>query len=131
MRRSAARYARALRGDAVSNHRVASGLLIALCALLLAVAAVTGYADRVLFDADRFAARTATALQDPDVRTVVAERVTDQLVLRNRPDLLTARPLIAGAVGGLVAATPSPASCARRRATPTAPCSTATRTRSR
>ena len=87
----------------MSNHRVASGLLTALCALLLAGAAVTGYADRVLFDADRFAARTATALQDPDVRTVAAERVTDQLVLRNRPDLLTARPLIAGAVGGLVA----------------------------
>ena len=86
----------------MSSHRVASGLLVALTALLLAGAAVTGYLDRVLFDGDRFAARTTTALRDPDVRTVIADRVTDQLVLRNRPDLLAARPLIAGAVSGLV-----------------------------
>jgi hypothetical protein len=86
----------------VTPHRVASRLLVALCALLLAGAATAGYADRVLFDGDRFAARTTTALQDPDVRTVIADRVTDQLVLRNRPDLLTARPLISGAVSGLV-----------------------------
>ena len=72
----------------MSSHRVASGLLVALTALLLAGAAVTGYLDRVLFDGDRFAARTTTALRDPDVRTVIADRVTDQLVLRNRPDLL-------------------------------------------
>ena len=86
----------------MSSHRVASGLLVALTALLLAGAAVTGYLDRVLFDGDRFAARTTTALRDPDVRTVIADRVTDQLVLRNRPDLLAARPLIAGAVSGVV-----------------------------
>ena len=36
------------------------------------------------------------------MRTVIADRVTDQLVLRNRPDLLAARPLIAGTVSGLV-----------------------------
>lgn len=84
------------------SQRVASGLLVALTALLLAGAATTGYADRVLFDGDRFAARTTTALQDPDVRAVIADRVTDQLVLRNRPDLLAARPLIAGAVSGVV-----------------------------
>src|SRR5215212_7067555 len=86
----------------VTPHRASSRLLVALCALLLAGAATAGYADRVLFDGDRFAARTTTALQDPDVRTVIADRVTDQLVLRNRPDLLTARPLISGAVSGLV-----------------------------
>ena len=33
---------------------------------------------------------------------MIADRVTDQLVLRNRPDLLAARPLIAGAVSGVV-----------------------------
>ena len=86
----------------MSGRGAASALLVALTALLLVLAAVAGYADRVLFDADRFADRATTALQDPEVRVLAAERVTDGLVLANRPDLLAARPLIAGAVSGLV-----------------------------
>jgi hypothetical protein len=76
--------------------------LAALAALLLAAAALTGYAARALLDADRFSDRAAVALQDDRVRTVLAERITDDLVLANEPDLVAARPLIASAVGGAI-----------------------------
>ena len=73
-----------------------------LAAVLLLLATLAGYAWRVLFDADQFAGRAAATLQDERVRTVLADRVTDELVLANEPDLIAARPLIASAVSGMV-----------------------------
>jgi hypothetical protein len=49
-----------------------------------------------------FANRATATLDDPSVRDLLAERVTDRLVLRNRSELLTARPLIISAVSGIV-----------------------------
>jgi hypothetical protein len=86
----------------VTARRVAAGVLVVLTAMLLAAAAVTTYAARVAFDDDRFADRAIATLQDPSVRTLLADRVTDELVIANRQDLLAARPLIAGAVSGIV-----------------------------
>ena len=76
--------------------------LVVLASLLLFGAVLAGYARRTLFDSERFANRATAALQDPAVRTVIGERVTDQLVLHNEADLLAARPLIASAVSGIV-----------------------------
>jgi hypothetical protein len=80
-----------------------SRLLVVLAAVLLLGATVTAYLDRTLFDSDRFADHAAAAVRDDRVRTAVADKVTDDLVLRTEPDLVAARPLIAAAVSGVVA----------------------------
>jgi hypothetical protein len=56
----------------------------------------------VLLDADRFADRATTTLRDPSVRALIADRVTDELVLDRAPDLIAARPLISPTVSDLV-----------------------------
>jgi hypothetical protein len=81
---------------------VAARVLFVATAILLIAAVLAGYAWRALFDSDQFANRATAALQDPSVRELVADRVTDDLLLRAQPDLLAARPIIASAVDGIV-----------------------------
>ena len=81
---------------------VARRTLVVAAPVLLVAAALAGYASHALFDSDRFANRVAASVQASGVRTVIAERVTDRLVLANQPDLIAARPIIASAVSGLV-----------------------------
>ena len=69
--------------------------------VLLVLTALVGYARLALVDSDGFANRATATLKDPSVRTLVAERVTDDLVLSNRSELLAARPLIISAVSGI------------------------------
>jgi hypothetical protein len=84
------------------TRRTAASVLTVVAAILLVGAAVAGYAQRALLDSDQFADRATAALRDPAVSSVVGEKVTDGLVLRNEPDLVTARPLIVSAVSGVV-----------------------------
>ena len=77
-------------------------LLVVLASVLLAATTLAAYARLAVFDSDAFANRASAALQDPGVRAVIGERVTDRLVLSNEPDLIAARPLIASAVSGIV-----------------------------
>jgi len=86
----------------VTARRIAAGVLVGLTAILLIATTLSAYAARVAFDADRFSDRATTTLRDPSVRALIADRVTDELILRNQPDLLAARPLIASAVSGIV-----------------------------
>jgi hypothetical protein len=83
------------------RERAATGLVV-LASLLLVAATVVGYARLAVFDSDRFADRAAAALREPGVRTIVGERLTDQLVLPTEPDLIASRPLIVSAVSGIV-----------------------------
>ena len=76
--------------------------LVVLASVLLVGASLAAYARIALFDADNFADRAAASLQEPSVRTLIAERVTDDVVLRNEADLLAARPIIESAVSGIV-----------------------------
>ena len=87
-------------------RRSSATALVVLTSLLLFGAALAGYARRAFFNSDRFANRATAALEDSSVRTAIAERVTDQLVLRNEADLLAARPIIASAVSGIVGSAP-------------------------
>ncbi len=73
-----------------------------MAAVLLLLFTLTGYARRALFNSDQFANRAAATLKNDSVRNVVAQRVTDELVLKNEADLLAARPLIQSAVAGIV-----------------------------
>ena len=104
--------------------------LVVLAAIFMVLALVAGYARRTIVDSDQFANRATAALRDESVRTVIAERVTDEVVLKRQADLLAARPLIEAAVSGIVGGGAFPGSSAPLSATSTAPSSTATRTRS-
>jgi hypothetical protein len=84
------------------TRRIAAPALAALAALALLVAVVVGYANDALFDSGDFSERAVAALQDDAVRTEVADRVTDDLVLRAEADLVGFRPLIEGVVDGIV-----------------------------
>jgi hypothetical protein len=67
----------------------------------LVVAGLLQYAQRTTFRSDPFADRVELALERPAVRTAVARRLTN-VVIAVRPNLLTARPLIAIAAGRVV-----------------------------
>src|SRR5262249_13907771 len=84
-------------------RRVGAAVLVWLTALLLLFATVLGYARRSLFDSDQFAARAAATLQDDSVRSLIAERVTDQVVLKQQANLIAARPIIEQVVSSIVA----------------------------
>ncbi len=83
-------------------RRFAPSALVVLSSLLLIAAALMAYSRRVLFDSDQFANRAAATLHDARVRTLVADEVTDRLVLARQSDLLAARPIISSAVAGVV-----------------------------
>jgi hypothetical protein len=81
---------------------LAARVLVVLTAIVMVFALAAGYTRRAVVDSDQFANRATAALRDDSVRTVIAERVTDQVVLRRQADLLAARPLIESAVSGIV-----------------------------
>src|SRR6188472_75749 len=83
-------------------RRLTASVLVVLTSLLLVAATVAGYARRAFVDSSQFADRATATLRDPSVRTLVGERVTDQVVLHNQADLLAARPVIASAIGSVI-----------------------------
>jgi hypothetical protein len=84
------------------SRRLLSGLLVALAALALALSLLTGYAKHNLFNSDQFANRAAASLKDDAVSEQLATRITDDLVLRQDPDLIGFRPLIESATAGIL-----------------------------
>jgi hypothetical protein len=88
--------------DSVRARGLGARGLVVLGAVLLVLATFAGYARHVLFNSDQFASRAADTLKDDSVRNLIAERVTDELVLRHEANLLAARPLIESAVSNLV-----------------------------
>jgi hypothetical protein len=85
-------------------------------AFLVVGGVVLGYANRVVFRSDAFAARSADALADPRVSGFVAERIADEVTAQDR-DLLAFRPLIVGAARTVVASEPFRALFRRAAAT--------------
>ena len=76
--------------------------LVVLAAVLLVLATLAGYVRHTLINSDQFASRAADTLKDPSVRNLIAQRATDELVLKKEADLLAARPLIESALSNLV-----------------------------
>ncbi|MGO9957996.1 MAG: hypothetical protein ACLP50_18855 [Solirubrobacteraceae bacterium] len=70
-------------------------------ALLLAL--VSGYVSETIVDSGQFTSRATTVLDDGAARTLIATRITDQLVSIDEPVLSVARPIIQTAVGAAVA----------------------------
>jgi hypothetical protein len=69
-------------------------------AVLLAL--IVGYVRHVAVDSGQFANRATAALRDDSVKSLIARRVTDDVVLEKQGDLLAARPIIESAVSGIV-----------------------------
>src|SRR4051794_3742520 len=66
------------------------------------LALVAAYARQSVVNSDQFANRATDALRDDTVRSLIAEKITDEVVLKNKPDLVAARPLIESVASGVV-----------------------------
>src|SRR3712207_6470965 len=84
------------------GRRLAVAVLMVLGVVAMVLALMAGYVRRAVVDSDQFANRATVALSDESVRTLVAEQVTDKLVLRRASDLTAARPLIQSVVSSVV-----------------------------
>jgi hypothetical protein len=77
-------------------------VLVALASLAVVLALVVGYVERAAVNSDQFANRAAAALREPSVRTLIARRITDEVVLKRESNLLAARPIIQSVVSQAV-----------------------------
>ena len=78
-----------------------AAVLRLLGVVLVVLGIVLAYANRVVFDAAAFAARSALALRDDRVAGFVAERIADQAIAR-KPDLIAVRPVVVTAARTVV-----------------------------
>lgn len=92
----------AARGGASRGRRIASGALIVLAVIALVLALIVGYVQRAAVNSDQFANRATVALGDDSVRTLIAGKVTDELVLARASELTAARPLVQSVVSSVV-----------------------------
>jgi hypothetical protein len=76
--------------------------LVVLASVGMVLALAAGYARRAVVDSDQFANRATVALSDDNVKSLIAERITDDVVLKNQQDLLAARPIIQSVASGVV-----------------------------
>ncbi|HRI59195.1 MAG TPA: hypothetical protein PK228_05720, partial [Saprospiraceae bacterium] len=95
--------------SASSSPSPARAYFAATCSVLgvviLALGIILAYASRILFNSEAFADRVAASLADPDVAGYIADRVTDQVIAKER-DVTAYKPLIAATTRSLVASEP-------------------------
>jgi hypothetical protein len=82
----------------MSGHarQLMARVLVVVASAGMVLALVAGYVRRAGVDSDQFANRATAALRDDSVRTLVAERITDQVVLRNERGSLSGRDTLNG-----------------------------------
>jgi hypothetical protein len=76
--------------------------LVVLASVAMVLALAAGYARRAVVDSDQFANRATAALADDNVKSLIADKITDDVVLKNQRDLLSARPIIQSVASGIV-----------------------------
>ena len=76
--------------------------LVALAAVAIVLALLVGYVQRAAVDSDQFANRATVALTDDSVRSLIAQRITDDVVLKHEANLLAARPIIQSLASSIV-----------------------------
>jgi hypothetical protein len=84
-----------------SLRRRASVALVALTSFVLAGTALCGYTRWEIVDSQAFSSRAAAALDDREVRAVLADRIVDALTRRQAPNALVVRPVAVAAVAAL------------------------------
>ena len=77
-------------------------VLVVVASVAIVLALLAGYVRRAAVDSDQFANRATAALRSDPVRSLAAERVTDQIIIKHQSDLIGARPLIASVVSSVV-----------------------------
>jgi hypothetical protein len=75
---------------------------VVLASLAVMLALVVAYARQAAVDSNQLANRATVALHDDSVRLLIAQKVTDELVLRNEADLIAARPIIESVASEIV-----------------------------
>ena len=88
------------------GREVVARVLVFVSAVLVVAAVVAGYVRYQLLSERPFSDRAGAALADPDVRSVLSREITDRVILRSEPDLVSAKPLIESAVAGLTGSPP-------------------------
>lgn len=88
------------------RRRIAARVLVVVASFVLLLAFVAAYVKGAAIDSDQFANRATAALENEDVRNLLAEKVTDDLVLKKDEDLLAARPLIESAASTVMGSRP-------------------------
>jgi hypothetical protein len=81
---------------------LAARVLVVLACVVLVLALVAGYVRLAVINSDQFANRATAALRDDSVKSLIAEKITDDIVLKNEADLLAARPIIESVAGEIV-----------------------------
>lgn len=81
------------------GRSIAAAACAVLAVLALAASGILLYLRIEVLDEDRFADRAVAAVQDPQVRAAIAERIVSEAI-DFRPDLQAARPVLVGAVRG-------------------------------
>jgi hypothetical protein len=81
---------------------IAARTLVVLASLVAVLGLVAGYARQTVVNSDQFANRATAALRDDSVRSLIAEKITDEVVLKNQADLVAARPIIESVASGIV-----------------------------
>ena len=83
-------------------RRPAARALVVLAAVAIVLALVAAYARQAAVNSDQFANRAAAALRDDSVSSLVAQKITDEVVLKQKADLLAARPIIESVASDVV-----------------------------
>ncbi len=79
-----------------------SWALVVVASISIVLALLVGYVRRAAVDSDQFANRATAALRSDSVRSLAAQRITDQIILEHKSDLLAARPIIESVVSSVV-----------------------------
>ena len=88
--------------DSLPGRQYVALALVVLASAAIVLALVAAYARQAAVDSDQFANRATTALRDDSVRSLIAQKVTDDVVLRNEEDLIAARPIIESVASEIV-----------------------------
>ena len=86
----------------VDSRQLATRVLVVLASLAIVLALVTAYVRHAAVDSDQFANRATVALRDSSVRSLIAQKLTDEVILKNKADLIAARPIIESVASDVV-----------------------------
>ena len=73
-----------------------------LASMAIVLALVAAYARHAAVNSDQFANRATVALRDDSVRSLIAQKLTDEVILKNQADLIAARPIIESVASDVV-----------------------------
>jgi len=86
----------------VDSRQLATRVLVVLASVAIVLALVAAYARHAAVNSDQFANRATVALRDDSVRSLIAQKLTDEVILKNQADLIAARPIIESVASDVV-----------------------------